>query len=229
MKNIKELNSDFDYLESLGETKETSEDEVWHAERLGKFTSSKIGSLMSKGRGKGQEWGQMAMSYIYTKIAEKMTGVPHYTPETNAMQWGNDHEAEAIEKYNLVTENGATPMGKVFIKFNDNCGGSPDGFVGDDGVIEVKCPYNSANHIETFIERTIKKEYFYQCQGNMLFSDRKWCDFISYDPRMPEDMQLVIVRVERDDDVCNSIAERIEQAASKIIEIQEKTGIDLKF
>ena len=215
-----------EHLESLNIV---SEDDIWMSQRLGKFTSSKLGALMSKGRGKDKEWGQMAMSYIYTKIAEKMTGVPHYTPETNAMQWGTDHEAEAIEYYNNVTGNDATPMGKVFIEFNDNCGGSPDGFVGEDGVIEVKCPYNSANHIETFIEKTMKKEYFYQCQGNMLFTGRKWCDFISYDPRMPENMQMVIIRVERDDEVCNSIAERIQKAAEKIIEIQEKTGIDLKF
>lgn len=229
MESLKYLSNDFEYLESLGETNQTNEDTIWQVERLGKFTSSKIGELMSKGRGKGQEWGQMAMSYIYTKIAEKMTGVPHYIPETRAMEWGNDHEAEAIEKYNELTGNDATPMGKVFVKFNDNCGGSPDGFVDDDGLIEVKCPYNSANHIETFIERIIKKEYLYQCQGNMLFSNRQWCDFISYDPRMPKDMQIVIIRVERDDEVCDAIAERIQQAAEKIIEIQEKTGIDLKF
>lgn len=215
-----------EHLESLNLV---NEDELWHLDRIGKFTSSKIGALMSKGRGKDNEWGQMAMSYIYTKIAEKMTGVPHYTPETKSMEWGNDHEAEAIEKYNELTGNDATPMGKVFIKFNDNCGGSPDGFVGENGVIEVKCPYNSANHIETFIERTMKKEYWYQCQGNILFSNRDWCDFISYDPRMPKEMQLVVIRVERDNEVCDAIAERIEAAAKKIIEIQEKTGIDLKF
>lgn len=226
LENIGVNTQEDEHIESLNIV---NEDDVWQVERLGKFTSSKIGSLMSKGRGKDQEWGQMAMSYIYTKIAEKMTGVPHYIPETRAMEWGNDHEAEAIEKYNEITGNNATPMGKVFVKFNDNCGGSPDGFVDEDGVIEVKCPYNSANHIETFIERTVKKEYFYQCQGNMLFSDREWCDFISYDPRMPKDMQLVVIRVERDNDVCDAIAERIQKAAEKIIEIQEKTGIELKF
>lgn len=215
-----------EHIESLNIV---TEDDVWQKERLGKFTSSKIGNLMSRGRKKDSVWGQMAMSYIYEKIAEKMTGVPHYVPETRAMEWGTDHEAEAIQKYNELTGNNALPMGKVFIKFNDNCGGSPDGYVDEDGVIEVKCPYNSANHIETFIERTIKKEYLYQCQGNMLFSNREWCDFISYDPRMPEEMQIVIIRVERDNEICDSISERIQEAAEKIIEIQNKTGIDLKF
>lgn len=204
-------------------------DTQWQKDRLGLFTSSKLGSLMSKGRGKDQDWGQMAMNYIYEKLAEKMTGVPHYIPETRAMEWGTDHEVEAILKYSEVSNNKVEAMGKVFVKFNDNCGGSPDGFIDDDGIVEVKCPYNSANHIKTFIEREIKKEYFYQCQGNMLFSDRDYCDFVSYDPRMPESMQIVVIRVERDNEVCDAIAERIEQAAQKIIEIQEKTGVDLKF
>ncbi len=201
----------------------------WQAQRLGKFTASRLGNLMVKGRAKDAIWGESAMSYIYEKIAEKMTGIPHYIAETRAMEWGNDHEAEAIAHYNEITGNDAMPMGKTFIIFSELCGGSPDGFVDEDGIVEAKCPYNSANHIRTFIEQQIKKEHIFQCQGNMLFSNRKWCDFISYDPRMPDSMKMVVIRIERDEEICDAIWDRIMQASEKILEIQEKTGIELKF
>ncbi len=216
------------YIESLNVGGDDPE-VLWQQDRLGKFTSSRMGDLMKSGRAKDKIWGDTAMGYIYEKIAEKLTGIPHFIPETRSIAWGNDHEAEAIQKYNEKTGNGATPMGKTFIEFNDNCGGSPDGFIDDDGIIEVKCPYNSANHLKTLIEGYIDKDYMFQMQSNMLFSNRDYCDFISYDPRLPEAIQLVVIRVGRDEEICNAIAERITLAAEKILEIQEKTGIELKI
>lgn len=207
------------------------QDEIsdWQVQRLGKFTSSRIGDLMTSGRGKDKFWGDTAMNYIYEKVAELMTGVPHYIPENRAMDWGNEYEAEAIEKYNQTREEQAEHMGKTFIQFNELCGGSPDAFVGEDGILEVKCPYNSANHIKTFITNEIDKKYLYQCHGNMLFSNRQWCDFVSYDPRMPESMQLKVIRVERDDEICNAILERITKASEEILKIQELTGIEINI
>lgn len=215
-----------DYTEVLNVQDNETE---WQQERLGKFTSSRIGDLMTSGRGKDKFWGDTAMNYIYEKVAELMTGVPHYIPENRAMDWGNEYEAEAIEKYNQTREVQAEHMGKTFIQFNELCGGSPDASVGEDGILEVKCPYNSANHIKTFITGEIDKKYMYQCQGNMLFSDRQWCDFVSYDPRMPEAMQLKVIRVERDDEICNAILERITKASEEILKIQELTGIKINI
>jgi len=201
----------------------------WELDRLGKFTSSRLGDLMTKGRSKGKVFGDMATNYIYEKIAELITGVPHFKAESRAIQWGNEHESEAIEKYNEEAIVKATQMGKTFIKFSDMCGGSPDAFVGDDGILEVKCPYVSANHIKTFITGEISKGHMFQCQGNMLFSDRKWCEYVSYDPRMPEQMQLKIIRIKRDDEICNEILNRIEQATKELERITVLTGIDLSF
>lgn len=226
MKDIRELNT-LEYNEGLGETEENHSE--WQMERLGKFTSSRIGSLMTSGRGKDKFWGDTAMNYIYEKVAELMTGIPHYTPETRAMEWGNDHEEEAIIAYNEISDVKATHMGTTFVKFNDMCGGSPDAFVGSVGILEVKCPYNSANHIKTYITGEISKPYMYQCQGNMLFSGREWCDFVSYDPRMPEEMRLKIIRIERDESICDAILERIEKATEEILKIQEKTGIKINI
>lgn len=228
MKDIREINT-FEYSESLNIPSEDINETEWQKDRLGKFTSSRIGALMTSGRGKDKFWGDTAVNYIYEKVAELMTGVPHYTPETRAMEWGNDHESEAIQKYNEIVDVPATEMGKTFIKFSDMCGGSPDGYVGEDGIIEVKCPYNSAKHIKTYITGEVDKNYMYQCQGNMLFSGRKWCDFVSYDPRMPEELRLKVIKIERDEEVCNAILERIEKATEKLLEIQEKTGIKINI
>jgi hypothetical protein len=184
---------------------------------------------MKKGRSKDKVWGDMAMNYIYEKIAELMTGVPHFNAESRATQWGNDHEAKAIEQYNIGAIIKADHMGKTFVKFSDMCGGSPDAFVGTDGILEVKCPYNSANHIKTFITNKISDDHMYQCQGNMLFSDRKWCDYVSYDPRMPEEMQLKIIRVNRDYEIGRAILSRIKEAVKEIENIIRVTGIDLEL
>lgn len=221
----------FDEIEKRINSIEAVEDapqaETWEAKRLGKFTSSRLGELMTSGRAKDKYWGDTAMNYIYEKLAELLTGVPHYTAETAAMAWGNEHEAEAIEAYSKKKGVEAHRMGTVFVKFNELCGGSPDAYVGDDGVLETKCPYNSAIHIKTYITKEVPQKHLFQCHGNMLFSNRQWCDYVSYDPRMPEDMQLAIIRVDRDEDVCSSILERIEKAAEEIEKIKQQ--YNLKF
>ena len=201
----------------------------WELDRIGKFTSSRLGDLMTKGRAKDQDWGGMAMNYIYEKIAELITGVPHFKAESKSIQWGNDHEALAIDKYNEDAAIKADHMGETFVKFSDMCGVSPDAYVGEDGILEVKCPYNSANHIKTCITGEISKAHMFQCQGNMLFSDRKWCDFVSYDPRMPESIQLKIIRIDRDYEIGNQILNRISEAVKEIERIVQSTGIELSL
>lgn len=227
MKDLRGINT-LDYIESI-DANTGEEYSEWQQARVGKFTSSRIGDLMVNGRGKDKFWGDTAMNYIYEKIAELLTGIPNQTPETRAMEWGNDNEGPAIKRYAEATGNPVEHLGKVFIEFNDMCGGSPDGFVGDDGILEIKCPYNSANHIKTYITGEVPKGHLFQCQANMLFSGRSWCDYVSFDPRMPEAIQLKIIRIKRDEEVCNQILERIELAAQEIVKIQEQTGITLKI
>lgn len=230
---------EFDWLEQIGKSGGEDYTDVlsnvpdhtpWEMDRVGKFTSSKIGDLMTKGRGKDKYWGDTAMTYIYEKVAELMTGVPTYVRETAAMAWGTDHEEEAINFYNAQAFNQIDHMGKTFIKFNESCGGSPDGFIKDNWVAEIKCPYNSGVHIKNFIRGEIDKKHMYQCQANMLFSGRDYCMYISYDPRMKHDfMKMKCIPIKRDEDICNQILERIEEATKEILKIQEKTGIELKI
>lgn len=214
-------------IEPVRDEPEQEEEQSWMDQRVGKFTSSRLGDLMTEGRGKDKFWGDTAMSYIYEKIAELITGIPHFKAESASLAWGNDNEAAAIEAYRAHTGNEVHHMGEVFIKFNELCGGSPDAYVGDDGIAEAKCPYNSANHIKTFITREIPKPHIFQCQGNMLFSNRQWCDYISYDPRMPEGMQLVIIRMPRNEKICDSVLKRIDLAVDEIVKIEKLTGIKI--
>lgn len=232
----------------------------WHKERLGKFTSSRIGDLMTKGRVATaalekklskldpdsdehkelkQEieakkyaalFGESAKTYIREKLAELLTGLPKETPETFAMAWGTKYEPEAIQFYaENFAEEEVKHLGTVFVKFSELCGGSPDGYVGEDGIIEVKCP-NSHNHLETLMEDHIKMAYIYQCQANMLFTGRKWCDFISYDPRFQDDsLKMKVIRVNKDESICNAILDRIGIAADMVLEYKEKYNLDFKL
>src|SRR5207253_3198758 len=83
-------------------------------------------------------------------------------------------------------------------------GASPDGLVGEDGTIEIKC-YNSANHIEVLETQVVPNDHMAQIQGQLWITERKWCDYISFDPDMPENAQLFIKRVERDEDYINNL------------------------
>jgi predicted phage-related endonuclease len=225
---LDEIGQDIPEVDENLEVLDIAENESdWHAERLGKFTSSRMGDLMSQGRGKDQLWGQMADNYIYEKIAEKLTGVPHYIAETNAMAWGNDLEEEAFNKFKEHSGLDCQHMGTTFIKFNELSGGSPDGYVGEDGVIEIKCPYNSSIHLKTIITKEIDKKYMYQMQANMLFTDRSYCYYVSYDPRMPEALQLYTTKILRDNDICNQIAERLTEVSERLIKICEENNIKL--
>ena len=223
--NVKGLN--FQSLDKMQPNEDVLDD--WQKARLGKFTASRIGDLMKKGRAKKDIWGLTAENYIYEKISELLTGLPKETPETFAMAWGTKYEAEAIKRYNEIMPIKAIPMGKTFIKFNEICGGSPDGFVGEKGIIEVKCP-NSHKHFRTYIKDEIDESYLYQCQGNMLFSNRDWCDFVSFDPRFQnEDLQIKIIRIQRDDEVCDAILERISMATKEVLEIAKKYNLNFKI
>ena len=97
----------------------------------------------------------------------------------------------------------------------DNSGASPDGMVGDDGLVEIKCP-NTATHIETLLDKEVPSKYVKQMQWQMACTDRKWCDFVSYDPRMPEEMQLFTVRVDRDDETIIELEREVEKFLSEL-------------
>lgn len=195
-----------------------SEDD-WFEKRLGRLTSSRFGDMMQKGRAKDQRFGTACTKYINEKIAEILTGQGS-SFSSQATDWGTDLEPEAIAFYQDRTKNIVDYDSKRFVEFGEYAGGSPDGLIDDDGAIEVKCPFNSINHIETIRTNKVPKQYVHQVQGHMMVTDRKWCDFVSYDPRIKDDkLKMHIIRVERDEELIDEMKERITEVRAEIDEI----------
>ncbi len=217
-----------DYFDNLQEKVDSIEQEEallqgtteWQEQRLGKLTSSRFGDMMQRGRGKSEDFGLKAMTYVYEKIAEQLTGSAHLIT-SKAMEWGLEMEDEAREQYSLISKNYVDPCG--FIRFSEVAGGTPDGLVGEDGIIEIKCPYNPANHIETVIGNLVPDRYHMQIQGNLMVTGRNWCDYISYDPRITEEvLKMHVIRVGRDEEIIEAIGERIKVVSELIKELIKK-------
>jgi len=212
------IDKDLDNIQYNEDYTEKTKEE-WHQQRLGKLTASRFEDLMVRDKS-GKKPGQAAMKYVYEKVAELLTNQPHIVT-SQATDWGNQMEAFAIAKYTEQTKNTVTPGG--FFEFSDMAGGTPDGLVDGDGIVEVKCPYNPANHVETVLTNEVPTKYIYQIQGNLMVTGRKWCDYISYDPRVQEEsLQLFIKRVYRDEEIISEIRERIEELSQLVKELYEK-------
>jgi len=177
----------------------------WFAQRCGHLTASRIADMMARTQ-KG--WGASRANYAAQLIAERLTGVAESGFTSAAMQHGIDTEAAARAAYGFMQDVEVIEAPFVLHPRLAWSGASPDGFVGDDGLVEIKCP-NTATHITTLRGGEIPDKYIKQMQWQMACTGRNWCDFVSFDPRMPVEMQLHIQRVDRDNDL---IAE-IESAA----------------
>lgn len=202
---------DFDILISQAQGQKNKE---WDAERLGKLTASNFGTMMKTGRSKSERFSQTCMNYIYEKVAEILTMSPHVVTG-QAIEWGNEYEEQACHLYELQTGNTVQRVG--YLACNEYSGGSPDGLVDDDGIIEIKCPFNPANHAQSLVTQTYyNQDHDWQVQGNLMITGRQWCDFITYDPRVQEEsLRLNIFRVDRDE-------ERIQMIQDRLVEVKEK-------
>lgn len=191
----------------------------WFAARLGKVTASRIADLMAR-----TKTGPSASrtNYAAQLVAERLTGKREEGFTNAAMQWGIDTEAEARQAYEFMHDAIVVEAGFDLHPTIADAGASPDGYVGDDGLIEVKCP-NTATHIATLRGAPIADKYVKQMQFQMACTGRQWCDFVSYDPRLPVEMQLHVERVRRDND---AIAE-IEAAVVEFLGEVEAAVADL--
>jgi putative phage-type endonuclease len=166
----------------------------WFAVRCGKVTASRVSDVIAKTK---SGWGASRANYMAQLIAERLTGEVADSYSNSTMQWGIDHEDEARVAYEFYENAKVQEIGFVQHQ-NLESGASPDGLVGDDGLIEIKCP-NTATHIQTLLDQKIPQKYETQMLWQMECTERKWCDFVSYDPRMPEDLKGYVKRFERDD------------------------------
>jgi putative phage-type endonuclease len=177
----------------------------WFAERCGKVTASRIADVMAK-----TKTGPSASrtNYMAELVAERLTGSPKPSFSNAAMQHGTDTEPQARAMYELetgltVTETGFHPHPVI-----EWTGASPDGLVGDDGLLEVKCP-NTATHIEALRGAPIDRKYMLQMHWQMICTGRDWCDFVSFDPRLPLEMQIHIQRVPMNAELAAEITEAV--------------------
>lgn len=137
-------------------------------------------------------------NYRAQLVVERLTGQPTESYTNVAMQWGIDNEPAARECYEFVTGRTVDQVGFIDHPVVANSGASPDGLVGDDGLVEIKCP-NTATHIEYLLAGVVPSDYIKQMQWQMACTGRKWCDFVSYDPRLTLNLQLFIRRLDRDE------------------------------
>lgn len=191
--------------------------EEWDAARLGRVTASKVSDATARTK---SGWGASRANYMAALIAERLTGVSADGFTSSAMQWGTDMEPAARDDYAFVTDGEISQVGFVQHPTIEMAGCSPDGLVGDDGLVEIKCP-NTASHIDTLLGAAIDGKYIKQMQWQMSCCERAWCDFVSYDPRMPAAMQMHIQRVMRDDKM---IAELERDIAEFLIELDDKVA-----
>ena len=172
--------------------------DAWLDARLGKATASRMADILAKTK---TGWGSGRANYKAQLIAERLTGQRQESYTNAAMQWGIDNEAKARDAYCFYRDADVMETGFIVHPEIADAGASPDGLVMIDqqlaGLVEFKCP-NTATHIDTLKSQTIPDKYVKQMTWQMACIGGAWCDFVSFDPRMPEDMQLFVKRLDRD-------------------------------
>lgn len=198
--------------------------EDWFAARLGCVTASRTADVMAKTK---SGYSASRANYMAQLITERLTGQAAEGFSSAAMQWGTDTEPQARMAYELMTGDTVTETGFVLHPSIDHFGASPDGLVGSDGLIEIKCP-NTATHIETLLSETVPSKYVTQMHVQMICTGRVWCDFVSFDPRLPGDMSFGMKRVDRDDKLCAEIEAEVTtflaELTDKLAKLREKFG-----
>jgi putative phage-type endonuclease len=194
----------------------------WFTARLGKVTASRVADVIAKTK---TGYSTSRENYMAQLVCERMTGTQGESFSSVAMQWGTDQEPLARAAYEAVKDVLVDEVGFVIHPTISNAGASPDGLVGDDGLIEIKCP-NTATHIDTLLSDKVPSKYNTQMQWQMVCTGRKWCDFVSFDPRMPEGLQLFIQRVDFDAEYVKmleaEITEFLGELETKIEKLKEK-------
>jgi len=170
--------------------------EEWFKCRLSMVTASEFKSVLAKGEGKTRR------TYMLKLASERLTGLSSQGYTNAAMEWGNETEPQARAAYELFQEVEVQQVG--FCKLGQWVGCSPDSLVGNDGLLEIKCP-NTTTQIDTILKGLVPPGHKAQIQGQLYVTGRQWCDFVSFDPRIPGKSQYFCKRVIRDDSYIDDI------------------------
>jgi hypothetical protein len=185
----------------------------WDQLRAGIITDSNIWKIMPGARG---SYLKERDKYMTQKAYEIITGKSMEKAfSSKAMDWGTEWEPEARDTYILETGRNVQTVGFVKLNEKDRHGGSPDGIVGDPGLLEIKCP-EPHTHADTMIRERVDRKYIFQMNAGMLHNEKEWCDFVSFDPRAPLALQIYIKRFIRDEVMIAEIKIEIEKFLSEL-------------
>jgi len=179
--------------------------DAWHQQRCGRVTASRVADVIAKTK---TGYSTSRDNYMAQLVCERLTGTVAESYTNAAMQWGTDNEPLARAAYEAYMDVLVDEVAMITHPRIEQAGASPDGLVGDDGLVEIKCP-NTATHIDTLLTQTVPGKYITQMQWQMACTGRKWCDFVSFDNRLPEELQIFIKRIERDDVYIKMLEEEV--------------------
>ena len=197
----------------------------WFASRLGKVTASRVADVIAKTK---SGYSASRDNYMAQLICERLTGQQGESFTNAAMTWGTETEPlarSAFEAYAdvMVEEVGFVPHPSI-----EMSGASPDGLVGLFGMLEIKCP-NTATHIDTLLSQTVPGKYITQMQWQMRCCERQWCEYASYDPRLPQDLQLFVKRVEFDSEYVAMLEKEVIQFLAELDDkVNKLTNLKVK-
>ena len=188
--------------------------EEWFAARCGKATASRVADILAK-----IKTGEAASrkNYKMELVVQRLTCKPGESFTNAAMEWGTEQEPYARMAYEAHTGNFVEDVGFIDHPTIEWFGCSPDGIVGE-GLVEIKCA-NTTAHIDWMLDGKAPSKYIPQMQCQMAVTGAKWCDFASYDPRLPEDLQLFVVRVDRDQEYIDSMEVEVKQFLSEVLDL----------
>jgi putative phage-type endonuclease len=176
----------------------------WFAARLGKVTASRVADVIAKTK---TGYGAGRANYMADLVVERLTGQKASSFSNAAMEWGTEQEPNAKAAYAAKTGILVEDVGFIDHPTVAMSGASPDGLA-EEGLVEIKCP-NTATHLEYIFDGKPPQKYVTQMQWQMACAGKPWCDFVSYDPRLPERLQLLVVRVLRDDDYIKMLEQEV--------------------
>ena len=194
----------------------------WFAARLGNVTASRVADVIAKTK---SGYSASRDNYMAQLICERMTNTVAESFSSAAMQWGTETEPLARAAYESYADVLVDQIGYVPHPVINRAGASPDGLVGADGLLEIKCP-NTATHIETLLSEKVPSKYITQMQWQMACTGRQWCDFVSFDPRLPDGLQLFVSRVEAYSEYITTLEHEVEifliELDNKIFKLNER-------
>lgn len=186
----------------------------WLQVRAGKATASRYGDVLNRGQGRRR--------YLLELLAERLTGRPAPSFSNPAMAWGTETEPQARAAYEIATGYEVIETGFVVNDAYPGCGISPDGLIGDTGLLEIKCP-NTTTHLDYVLRGKLPAKYVAQVQGQLLITERDWCDFVSFDPRLPT-RDLMVIRVEPDREYQSDLALELGRFINELETMEKNIG-----